>query len=121
MGVTIVRQNQISSLVLDEFESVIGFIGTGDDDTTPTVSDTTLGNETIREAIFGTSSRTANSIYFEMFQDTADNNGNDIKETGCFSLITAGIMYNHALTNVISKTTDLNAFVGTRFTYSIVI
>jgi len=100
------RSNLISNL-----GTTLTHIGVGDSDTTPIQSNTALGNETYKDALFTTPTKTTNSISFSLFLDTTENNGNDIKETGIFDAASGGNLYNHALTNVISKTNSVEAFI----------
>lgn len=93
-------------------------IAVGDDDTTPTVLDTALGNETFREALFDTVVTTSNSISINIFLDTSENNSNDIKETGVFDAASSGNMYSRSLTNVISKDSSKEVFIELQYNFS---
>jgi len=99
---------------ITQLNTLITHTATGDDDTTPTVSDTTLGNETLREVYFDKVLISTTGIGFTMFQDTADNNGEDIKETGLFDASSGGNLYSHSLTNAISKDSAKEVFIETQ-------
>jgi len=99
---------------ISQLNTLITHTATGDDDTTPTVSDTTLGNETLREVYFDKVLISTTGIGFTMFQDTADNNGEDIKETGLFDASSGGNLYSHSLTNAISKDSAKEVFIETQ-------
>ena len=88
---------------------LITHIAVGDDDTTPTESDTTLGNETYRDAIF-TSNVGANFLTWDVRLDSTENNGNTIKEIGSFDAASVGNMYTRNLTTVFDKTSAKEAY-----------
>ena len=101
-----------------ELASNITHIAVGDDNTAPTTSDTALGNETYREALFDPITTTPVSVSATMFMDVTENNGNDIKETGTFNAGAGGTMYNRALTNVIAKDATNEVFIEINFLFS---
>ena len=111
--------NTIREAVADDFETNLSHIATGDTDTpAPADTDTTLNNETYREALFAESS---NGTYnATLFLDTAENNGNDIKECGLFTAAVAGDMYAHNLTNVIQKSTSIEVFIEYVISFNII-
>lgn len=98
------RTNFITSIL-----SLVSHIGVGDDNTTPTEGDTTLGNQTLREATFSESS-TSLSASFSIFLDTTENNSNSIEEIGLFDASSGGNMYQHLLTNITAKTSSIEWF-----------
>ena len=110
MAITFFARTETRDSFLTLLVSTITHIATGDDDTTPTINDTALGNQTIIEAVFD-SGVGSTGAFFQMFQDTADNNGNDIKEEGLFDAASSGDMYTHNLTNVISKDSSTEVFI----------
>lgn len=99
--------------IITELNNTITHMAVGDDDTTPTISDTTLGNETFRDALFDTTTAT-DTISFISFLDTTENNGDDIKEEGLFDDPTTGDMYQRGLTNLIEKTSSVETFIEVR-------
>ncbi len=101
--------DSITSAVITQFETDLSHMAVGDDDTTPVDTDTTLGNETYREAFFNEVTDT--TYRAELFLDTTENNGNDIKECGLFTAGAGGDMYARSLTNVINKTTSIEVFI----------
>ena len=106
--------NLARSAVITALDTNITHGAVGDDDTAPAEGDTTLTSETYRDAEF---SKTIGATSFSttIFMDTAENNSNDIKETGTFNAGAGGTMYNHSLTNIISKTVDGEVFVENKF------
>lgn len=108
----------ITTQIADQFETDLSHMAVGDDDTTPVDTDTTLGNETYREAMFSESSTT--EYRAELFLDTTENNGNDIKEAGLFTAGAGGDMYARALINVINKSTSIEVFIEYVIKFSII-
>jgi len=109
MSVTTFARGAIRDDFLTFLVATITHLAVGDDDTAPTEGDTTLGNETFREATIS-SSVTLQGASFQIFMDTTENNGNDIKEIGSFDDPTTGNMYTRDLTNVIVKTVNIEVF-----------
>lgn len=105
--------------VITTFSSTITHVATGDGTTAPATTDTALDNETYREAVNSTDERSF-SIEFQIFQDTSENNGNDIDECGLFDAGAGGTMYARDLTNNIVKDANTEAFIGYKITFSIV-
>lgn len=110
MPVTVNLQNNVVSDSISTLSSTITHMATGDDDTTPVVSDNVLGNETYREAI-NNSSTTNISYSGDTLQDITENNGNDIDEIGLFDDPSSGDMYIHTLSNTIEKDGNTEAFI----------
>lgn len=110
MVVTQLSLTAIVGEVKTSLTSTFTHIAVGDDDTAPTGNDTSLGNETFRDS-FLQNGTTLNSFFAEIFLDTTKNNGNDIKETGLFDAPAGGNMFNRSLTNVITKTNNVESFI----------
>lgn len=110
MVVTQTSLTAIVNQVKTDISTTYTHIATGDDNTAPDVSDTALGNETFRDA-FLQSGTTLTTFFAEIFLDTTENNGNNIEETGMFDAGAAGNMFNRSLTNVITKSANVEAFV----------
>lgn len=113
MGVTTYYKEIAITQSLTDLNSVISHFATGDDNTTPVVTDTALGNETFREALYNTVIG-SNNIEFQSFQDISENNGNNIEEAGILDLASGGNLYGHALTNIIVKDSSTEVFLGYR-------
>ena len=110
MVVTQISLTAIVVQVQTDIDTTYTHIAIGDNNTAPTVGDIALGNETFRE-IFFQDGTTLTTFFAEIFLDTTENNGNDIKETGMFDAGAAGNMFNRSLTNVITKSTNVEAFI----------
>ena len=110
MVVTIYTQNEILDDVITEFNTEITHIATGDDDTTPVVTDTDLGNETYIEAV-NNSSVIGSRLAKDILQDITENNGNDIKEVGLFDAASGGNLYVRTLSSVVSKDGNTEVFI----------
>ena len=92
----------------------------GDDDTTPTVSDTTLGNETFRSAIDDFDKTTfVDKIIASLQIGAGENNGNDVKEAGWLDAAAAGNLQIRFLLNTIAKTSDIQLFIDTQITITV--
>ena len=86
--------------------AAISHCALGDDDTTPTVSDTTLSNELYREAI-DSHERTGTTVKITTVIDYGEGNGSGsqvYKEAGLFNAAAAGDMFCRA--NFPDKTKD---------------
>jgi hypothetical protein len=118
MAVTFFARSGTRTSFLNVLLSTITHIGTGDDNTAPTVTDTSLGNETVREAVFD-SGISGTGVFFQMFQDTADNNGFNIEEEGLFDALSGGTLYTHNLTNVIIKNSSTEVFIENKINESV--
>jgi hypothetical protein len=98
--------------IKDRFDEIFLYGAVGDDSTTPTLSDTELGNETFRAERFASDGSMAdNKIIFSLLVDLNDNNSEDINEFGWFNDDTAGTMWQRALINTIPKTDDIRVFL----------
>lgn len=111
MGITNFVIEDIVSDILSSFTSAFTHIGIGNNDATPLESDTTLSNETYRDALFDTLSSSTFSVSGAIFLDSTENNGNSIKECGVFNASSGGVMLTHDLTNIINKTSSIEAFI----------
>lgn len=109
MVITDFIRNTVTTDVVSSFDTNFTFVGFGDDNTTPTVSDTTLGNETFIEARFNNTIFT-NFSRIESFLDVTENNTNFIREIGVFDAISGGTMFLRNLTVAFEKTSSKSAF-----------
>jgi hypothetical protein len=109
------------SEVKDYLETIFLYGATGDDNTTPTPSDTTLGNETFRDNIdtFDKDSQ-VDKVTATLIIGTTQNNGNDVDEYGIFDDPTTGTMYVRDLLNTISKTSDIQLYIDETLTIEVV-
>ena len=99
----------IQTTVLSSISSGVTHIAVGSGTTAPSVTDTTLVTETYRDAVL--SEITAGNTYTaQLYLDTTEDNGNNIKEIGLFSASSGGTMYERALTNIIAKTSSVEVF-----------
>jgi hypothetical protein len=90
------------------------YCAVGDDATAPTPADTVLGGETFRDAADAVDSTTyADKIIFSLIVQSAENNGEDVKEAGWFDATPAGDMQVRFLLNTISKTSDITLYIDT--------
>lgn len=96
------------------------FGAVGDDGTTPTVGDTTLGNEVFRKAIEELDTTVPTAITASLRLTTTEANGFTIRETGWLDLITAGNLWTHDLLTGVNKTSDINLFLDTTITVTVV-
>jgi len=99
-----------------DLQTIMLFGAVGDDNTAPTPSDTTLGNETFRSAIDAFDNSVSDAITASLVIGSAENNGNDIEETGWFDDVTAGTMWMRFILTTITKTSDIQLFLDTTVT-----
>lgn len=85
-------------------------LAVGDDNTTPTVADTTLGNEENRKARQEYTSGTSNVI-ISLFLGTADSNGDNLAEVGVFDAGAAGNMMMRSVFTTIAKTASKDVWI----------
>jgi hypothetical protein len=95
------------------------YIATGDDDTTPTAGDTTLGNETFRDARDDIDTSTPGEVTVSLEEGAGENNGNDVDEVGVFDAAAVGNMYSRALVNTITKTADIILYLDIQKTVAV--
>ena len=97
--------------------SNITHIAVGNDNTTPTTGDTTLGSEDYREAQFS-SNLSNNIVTNDLRLDVTENNGNTINEAGTFDASSGGNMYTRNLTTSFAKTSSKEAFYRIKTTFT---
>jgi hypothetical protein len=103
--------NNIRSDVKTDVQARITHIGVGDDDTTPTNTDSTLGNETFRDSVDSYDTSEVNNIIASLLIATTENNGNDIDEVAAFDAASSGNLAFRKLINTISKTSDIQVYL----------
>ena len=102
--------------ILNFLTTNITHVAVGDSTTTPTETDTTLGNEQTREALAETASTSGDTATFTMFLDTGDANGDDIEEVGLFNASSGGTMYLRTKTSSITKDSAREVFIESSVT-----
>ena len=105
-------QNNSATLI----NGLVTHIAVGDDNTTPVIGDTTLGNETFRDAIYS-DSVSSNVTNFDVKLDVTENNGETIAEIGTFDASSSGNMYSHNLTTSFAKTSSKEAYYRVKLTF----
>ena len=100
-------------------QSVVTHIAVGDDDTTPTPADTTLGNETLRNAVDEYDTSQTGVIVASLRVGVGENNGNDIDEVGGFDAASSGNLKNRSLITTISKTSDIQVYIDLKYTVTV--
>lgn len=111
MVVTNVIMNSVKASSLTELETNFTHIAVGSGTTTPTVSDTALVSEDLREPILGSAIKTTNDLTVEMFIDLTENNGNTIAEAGVFNAASGPTMYARNLVLSIAKNNLTEVFI----------
>ena len=85
-------------------------VAVGDDNTTPTVGDTTLGNELTRktrqEYTEGTS-----DIVISLFLNNTESNGNSLKEVGLFDASSSGNLLVRDIFTTITKNSSTEVWI----------
>jgi len=114
------KLDTIRTTLFSSLTTTITNIATGTSATAPTVGDTALGGETIREVLFDTTPIVSSRIGFIMFQDVADNNGNNIQEAGTFDAASGGNMYSRSLTNLIAKSATIEVTIQINFILNLI-
>lgn len=99
-----------------DLNSNLTHITVGDDNTTPTVGDTDLGNTTYTDTKLS-SSLNGNIVTIDMFLDVTENNTNTINEIGTKDGA-SGNLYTHNLTTSFAKTSSKEAFYRNKITFT---
>lgn len=85
-------------------------LAVGDDNTTPTVGDTALGNELTRkvrqEYTEGTS-----DVILSLWLSSLESNSNALKEVGLFDAISSGNLLVRNIFTVINKTSSIEVWI----------
>jgi len=102
--VTATYMNNARNSLFNQFINNISHIAVGDDNTTPVVTDTSLGNQTYIES--ATVTQSGLSITSKTVLEITENNGNTVKELGIFDRESLGNMYTRTLTTVVDKDSD---------------
>lgn len=120
MVLTTTLKNNVRSDIKDYLESVMTYGAVGDDNTTPTASDTTLTSEVFRDAIddFDKTS-SADSVTATLFIGPSEANGNTISEAGWFDASSGGNLQTHTILTAISKTDAIQLFLDTTITIEV--
>ena len=85
-------------------------IAVGDDNTTPTVGDTALGNELTRKAR-QEYTEGGSDVIISLFLSSTESNGNALKEVGLFDAAAAGTLLERNTFTVINKTTSIEVWI----------
>lgn len=110
---------QILSDVKDDLEVLFTYGATGDDDTAPSATDTTLGSETFRDVIDDFDKSATSSITASLRLLTTENNSEDIKEVGWLNAAAAGTLWARNTLTTIAKTSDIQVFLDTKITITV--
>lgn len=105
--------NDIRDNVKDELELSFTYFAVGDDDTTPIISNTILGNETFRDAIDEFDKVAVASVTASGVIEASENNGYDVNEIGWLDAASGGNLWVHELINTVSKTSDIILYLDT--------
>lgn len=90
-------------------------IGVGDDSTTPTPTDSALGNETFIDAVDDTDTSQTGKAVMSLRIATTENNGNDIDEVAAFDAASGGNLKSRDVITTISKTSDIQVYIDLEY------
>ena len=108
--------DNIKTAALGEFD-IFTHIAFGDDNTTPSASNTTLNNEVLRKTLEDSIKNTGTGTYlFEMRVALTEADGETIREIGIFNQATGGTMGTHNLTQEVAKTNDKEVVIDVQVT-----
>lgn len=102
--------NTIKSGIQDTITTNATHLAVGDDNTTPTVGDTALGNELLRKARQETT-QGVSDVIISLFINSLEGNGNDLKEVGMFDAAAAGNLLERNIFTTISKSSSLEVWI----------
>jgi hypothetical protein len=121
MTLTTTLKDQVRSDTKDALEVLFTYGAVGDDDTPPVAADTTLGNETFRDAIDEIDKASAiDKITASLRVLEGENNGNDMKELGILDAASSGNLWLRHIMNTITKTSDIAVFLDVTITVEVV-
>ena len=86
------------------------YLAVGTDNTTPTITDTTLGSEEERNARQEYTEGTSD-IVLSVFINSTEANSTSLKEVGVFDAAAAGNMAAHEIFTAISKTSSIEIWI----------
>jgi len=106
----------IKGSALDAFDAYT-HIAVGDDNTTPTASDTALGNEVLRKTFEESVKNLGAGTYlFEIRVALTEANGSTIKEIAVFDAASGGNLATRNLTQEVVKTSDKEVVIDVQVT-----
>lgn len=106
--VTLIAQNMVRDAWHDGVVAIPDRFALGDDNTTPSVNDTELGNEVFR-SVFSSRSRDVASINYKYFLTPGQANGFFLREAGLFNNTSNGL-FAHVIFPEIEKTIAITVF-----------
>jgi len=120
MTLTTTTIDEIKDAVLDRMESKFAYIAVGTDDTTPSSSDTALGNEVLRKSRQEyLRDDTNGKITVSMWILSTEANGNDLKEVGVFDTSSGGNLYSRNVFNTLTKNNNIEVWIDVEFTTTV--
>ncbi len=102
--------NTLKTAVKDKIILDGSHLAVGDDDTTPTVGDTTLGNELLRKARQEYTEGTSDVI-ISLYLNSLEVNGDSLKEVGLFDAVSAGNLLVRDIFTTISKNSSTEVWI----------
>ena len=102
--------NTIKSGSQDTIITNATHMAVGDDNTTPTVGDTALGNELTRKTIQETT-KGISDVIISLFLNSTESNGNSLKEVGMFDDPSSGNLLERSVFTTISKTSSIEVWI----------
>jgi hypothetical protein len=114
---TAVIHTAINNVALNQLDTYI-YGAIGDDNTTPTINDTTLSNETVRKALDTlVKNQGAGTYRFDLRIALTEGNGTTIREVGIFDANSGGNMaLRNLLVNEVAKTSDKEVIISMQVT-----
>jgi len=112
--------DDIKDDIKSRLETLSTDIAVGTGDTTPTSSDTALETEVFRDSVDNIDTSVSNAVTVTLDLLTTEANGNTLTETGIFNDPSAGTMWTRNTFTSINKTSDINLFLDTTFTISVI-
>jgi hypothetical protein len=121
MAITNSTISDIKNAGKDKIEEKFTYFAVGDGDTTPTIADTELENETFRVARFEVDKDTfPDEITVTAEVGYGDNNGEVIREVGWLDASSGGnLKVRNVLVNEIIKTNDISVIFPNRITFDV--
>ncbi len=106
MVLTDVGKNMIRDFLSGDSIDYPTHMALGDDSTTPTTGDTTLGNELLRVAFDSTSKIASKKLQWEMILETGEGNGGGTEtydEVGILNASSGGDLFDHIVYDTLTK------------------
>lgn len=119
MVLTSLLLSQVQTDIKDDIDTNFTHGAVGNDGTTPTAADTTLGNEQFIDTVDSVDKSVTNAVTVSLRVLSSENNGKEIREVGWFNAGASGTMWAKDVITLINKTSDIQVFLDLTTTVTV--